>query len=289
MFILTTENSCDLSVQVKQQFNIKTIGMNFYVGNEEYIDDDWLTLSKESFYQALKDGARTSTSQINEDRYYEFFSSLIKDGDILHVSLSSGISGTGNSARLASQRINAENKNKVFVVDSLCASSGLGLLMVKVSKLRDSGATIEEAVKWVEENKLNINHRFFSTDLSTYVRGGRISKGEGWFGTLLKICPLLNVDNEGKLIPRQKICGKKKVYKVICERMAENAVDGFDYQGECFISHSNDIEDALAVKNAVEEKFPNLKGKVEIFDIGATIGCHTGQGTCALFYIGNGR
>ncbi|MGN0819264.1 MAG: DegV family protein [Christensenellaceae bacterium] len=289
MFIISAENSCDLSKEVKQELNIRTIGMNFYVGNKEYVDDDWESISQQTFYQALKDGARTSTSQINEDRYYDYFSSLIGEGDVLHVSLSSGISGTGNSARLAAERINAEGKNKVFVVDSLCASSGMGLLLVKACEQRDKGKSLEETINWVEQNKLNVNHRFFSTDLSTYVRGGRITKGEGWFGTLLKICPLLNVDNEGKLIPRQKICGKKKVYKVICERMAENAVDGYDYAGECFISHSNDLEDALAVKNVLEEKFHNLKGKIQIFDIGSTIGCHTGQGTCALFYMGNGR
>lgn len=135
-----------------------------------------------------------------------YFEGFLKEGkDILHVSLSSGLSGSVNSARIAAEEL-AEKypENKVLVVDSLGASSGYGLFMDKLADLRDEGKTLEEVRDFAEENRLKLHHWFFSTDLTFYVRGGRISKAAGWFGTALKICPLLNMDDEGHLIPRQK-------------------------------------------------------------------------------------
>ena len=134
-----------------------------------------------------------------------------------------------------------------------------------------------------------MHHWFFSTDLTFFVKGGRITKAAGWFGTMLKICPLLNVSNEGKLIPRYKIRTKPKVIEEIVKQMEQFADKGLQYDGKCYISHSAVIEDATAVKDLVEQKFPNLKGKVEIFDIGTLIGCHTGVGTVALFFLGDER
>ena len=186
--------------------------------------------------------------------------------------------------------INEKYKDvKIYIVDSLAASSGYGLLMEKLADLKDEGKSIEEVRDWAENNRLFINHWFFSTDLKYYVRGGRISKTSGFFGNMLHVCPLLNVNDEGKLIPREKILGKKKVINAIVQKMIENAKDGKDYNDYCYISHSAVFEDAKAVKDKVEDYFPNLKGKVEIFDIGTTIGSHTGPGTVALFFVGKER
>ena len=128
-----------------------------------------------------------------------------------------------------------------------------------------------------------------TTDLSFYVKGGRISKAAGFFGTMLNICPLLNMDNLGRLIPREKIRTKKKVIKTIVERMEQCADDGLDYSGKCYISQSGCVEDAKAVAALVEERFPKLNGKVEINYVGTTIGSHTGPGTVALFFWGSER
>ena len=178
---------------------------------------------------------------------------------------------------------------KLYIVDSLNASSGFGLLVDKLADLRDGGKSIDEVYTWVEENKLNAHAWFFSTDLTFFVKGGRISKTSGFVGGILNICPLLNVDNEGKLIPRQKIRTKKKVMEAIVEQMELHAQDGTDYSGKCYISHSACLEDAKAVAEKIESRFPKLNGKVEINDVGTTIGSHTGPGTVALFFWGGNR
>ena len=165
----------------------------------------------------------------------------------------------------------------------------LGLLMDKLADLRDGGMALEELRDWTEQNRLKLHHWFFSTDLTFYVRGGRISKASGWFGTMLHICPLLNMDDLGRLIPRFKIRGKNKVIREIAERMVEHAQDGLNYSGKCYISNSACMEDAQAVARLVEERFPKLNGKVEINSIGTTIGSHTGPGTVALFFWGDER
>ena len=161
--------------------------------------------------------------------------------------------------------------------------------MDKLADLRDSGMSIEEVRDWTEEHKLNLHHWFFSTDLKFYIKGGRISKTAGAIGTTLGICPLLNMDNEGRLIPRAKIRSKRKVIQEIVKRMEENADDGLDYSGKCYISQSGCVEDAKEVAALVEERFPKLNGKVEINYVGTTIGSHTGPGTVALFFWGAER
>lgn len=161
--------------------------------------------------------------------------------------------------------------------------------METLADMRDSGMELDALHDWAEENKLRLQHWFFSTDLTFYIKGGRISKASGFIGTVLSICPLLNVNFEGRLIPREKIRTKKKVIERIVEQMEENAQDGTDYAGKCFISQSACMEDAQAVTARIEERFPKLRGKVEINPIGATIGSHTGPGTVALFFWGKKR
>ena len=165
----------------------------------------------------------------------------------------------------------------------------MGLLVDKMADLRDEGMSIDDLAKWTEENKLKLHHWFFSTDLTFFVKGGRISKAAGWFGGMLSICPLLNVNDKGQLVPRSKIRGKRQVIRAIVDQMIEHAAGGTKYDGKCYISHSACYEDARAVADLVEAQFPHLNGKVEIYDIGTTIGSHTGPGTVALFFWGDER
>lgn len=203
---------------------------------------------------------------------------------------SSGLSGSYNSACIARDTLAEQYPdNKIYLVDSLAASSGYGLLVDTAADMRDSGKTAEEIVAWLEENKLNLHHWFFSTDLTSYIRGGRVSPVAGFFGTMLKICPLLNVNDEGKLIPRQKCRGKSKAIDEIVAQMVAHAEGGLDYSGKCFISNSACLADAEAVASRVEETFKNLNGKVMINNIGTVIGSHTGPGTVALFFYGDKR
>ena len=291
-FLLSCCSTSDLNVKHYKDRGIRYICFHYFLDGTEHKDDFGETLPISEFYKKMEQGAMTKTSQLNAQDYYNYFENLINEGykEILHLTLSSGISGTINSARIAVNMINEKYKDvKIYIVDSLAASSGYGLLMEKLADLKDEGKSIEEVRDWAENNRLFINHWFFSTDLKYYVRGGRISRTSGFFGNMLHVCPLLNVNDEGKLIPREKIIGKKKVINAIVQKMIENAKDGKDYNDYCYISHSAVFEDAKAVKDKVEEYFPNLKGKVEIFDIGTTIGSHTGPGTVALFFVGKER
>lgn len=291
-FLLSCCSTSDLNVKHYKDRGIRYICFHYFLDGIEHKDDFGETLPISEFYKKMEQGALTKTSQLNAQDYYNYFENLINEGykEILHLTLSSGISGTINSARIAVNMINEKYKDvKIYIVDSLAASSGYGLLMEKLADLKDEGKSIEEVRDWAENNRLFINHWFFSTDLKYYVRGGRISRTSGFFGNMLHVCPLLNVNDEGKLIPREKIIGKKKVINAIVQKMIENAKDGKDYNDYCYISHSAVFEDAKAVKDKLEDYFPNLKGKVEIFDIGTTIGSHTGPGTVALFFVGKER
>ena len=180
-------------------------------------------------------------------------------------------------------------ERELRIVDSLGASGGYGLLVAMASDLKDNGASYEELHTWLEDNKLNIHHWFFSTDLTSYYRGGRISKTSQVFGTMLNICPLLNMDYIGRLIPRSKYRGKKKITAEIVERMISHAKNGTDYNGKCFITHSACPEEAGMVADLVNKNFPNLESEIHINSIGTVIGSHTGPGTVALFFYGDKR
>lgn len=290
-YILSCCTTADLSDEHFKSRDINYICFHFELDGKQYEDDLGKSISYDDFYKAMANGAETKTSQINVDEFIEYFTPFLEAGqDILHVSLSSGISGVYNSANIAKTMLEEKYPDrKIYVVDSLAASSGYGLFMDKLADLRDEGMEIEQLYQWAEEHKLEVHHWFFSTDLTFYIRGGRISKTAGVVGTLLNICPLLNVDNNGKLIPRAKIRSKRKVIDAIVEKMVENAAGGLDYSGKCYISQSACYDDAKAVAEKVEAKFPKLNGKVLINHVGTTIGSHTGPGTVALFFWGDKR
>lgn len=290
-YIISCCSTADLTKEHFESRDIKYVCFHYMLDGKDYSDDLGQSMPFEEFYKKMAEGAETKTSQVNVAEYVDFFTPFLKEGkDILHVTLSSGISGTINSARNAAAILADEYpERRIYIVDSLGASSGYGLLMDTLADKRDEGMSIDEAHDWIEANKLHLHHWFFSTDLSSYVRGGRISKAAAVFGGLLEICPLLNMDNGGHLIPRSKIRTKKKVIKEIVARMEEHAQDGLDYSGKCYISNSACYDDARAVADLVEARFPKLNGKVEINHVGTTIGAHTGPGTVALFFWGDER
>lgn len=290
-YILSCCSTADLSKEHLESRDINYICFHFMLDGKEYPDDLGQSVPFDKFYSDMANGAQTSTSQVNVSEYLKYFTDFAREGkDVLHISLSSGLSGSYNSAVNAAKMVMEQfPERKVIIVDSLGASSGYGLLMDKAADLRDEGMDIEQLAKWLNNNKLKLHHWFFSTDLTFYIKGGRVSKASGMIGTLLGICPLLNMDAGGKLTPRAKIRSKIKVIKEIVKRMEEHAQDGPDYNGKCYISQSACIEDAKAVAAAVENKFTRLNGKVVINHIGTTIGSHTGPGTVALFFWGEER
>ena len=290
-YVISCCSTADLSEEHFRSRNISYICFHFELDGVEYPDDLGKSIPFDEFYRRMANGASTKTSQINVEEFTEYFEPFLKEGkDILHVSLSSGISGVFNSASLARNLLMQKYPERtILIVDSLGASSGYGLFMERLADLRDEGYSIQELYEWAMKNRLRLNHWFFSTDLTFYIRGGRVSKTSGFIGTILNICPLLNMNRLGQLIPREKIRTKKKVIQAIVTRMKECADNGTDYSGKCYISHSACYEDARAVADLVEAAFPKLNGKVEIYSVGTTIGSHTGPGTVALFFWGKER
>ena len=290
-YILSCCSTADLTKEHFERRDIHYICFHYELDGVQYPDDLGQTIPFDKFYQAMVDGADTKTSQINADEFEEYFEPFLKEGkDIIHVCLSSGITGVLNSANLAKETMLEKYPDrKIYIVDSLAAASGYGLLMDKLADLRDGGMNIDDLYAWVEENKLNLQIWFFTSDLTFFVKGGRVSKTSGFVGNMLSICPLLNMDVEGKLIPRYKIRTKRKVIEAIVNKMEEFAEDRLEYTGKCYLSHSACYEDARAVADLIEERFPKLQEKVQIYNIGTTIGSHTGPGTVALFYWGDKR
>ena len=289
-YVLSCCSPCDLSNEWMEKRGISYIAFNVSLDGNEYKDDMGLTFSPRELYKRMAEGADAKTSQVSTGDYIDYFRKYLENGqDVVHVSLSSGISGTYQSAHIAAEQLKEMYPDRtVYAIDSLAASSGYGLLMELAADKRDEGLSAKELADWIEGYKLNVVHWFFSTDLTYYIKGGRISKTAGAIGQVLNICPLLNVDNEGRLIPREKIRTKKKVIKRIVEKMVEEAEGGLQYNGKVFLSDS-DIDLGNEVVSLIETTFPQLKGQVHRFDIGCTIGSHTGPGTVALFFQGKKR
>lgn len=290
-YIISACSTADLTKEQFEKYDVKYTCFHFNIDSETYPDDLGQSMPFKTFYDRMRDGADTSTSQVNPEQYIDFFTPYLEEGkDILHLTLSSGISGTYNSAMIAKDELEEKYPDrKIYVIDSLAASVGYGMLMHELSDMRAAGKSIDELVEWIEANKLKIHHWVLVSDLKWLVKGGRVSKVSGVLGSMLNICPLINVNKEGKLAPQEKIRTKKKAISRIVEMMEANADNGLDYDGKCYIAHSDCLEDAEYMKNMIEEKFKNLKGKVIINSIGTVIGSHTGPGTMVPVFWGKER
>ncbi len=288
---ITCCSTADMPAAYFEERKIPYVCFHYRMDGVEYPDDLGKTMPFAEFYDRISKGAEPTTAQVNAQQYMDFFEPILKEGkDILHFTLSGGISGSVNSANIAKTQMEEKYPDrKVIVIDSLAASSGFGMLVDAALDKQEEGLSLEENAAWAEENKNKLHHWFFSTDLTSFIRGGRISKVSGFVGQALNICPLMNVNSEGKLIPRNKYRGKKQVIREMVKRMEEHAQGGLSYNGKCFMSCSACEEDARKVADMIEEKFPNLNGKVVINSIGTVIGSHTGPGTVALFFWGDER
>ena len=208
---LTSSSTADMPASFFETKGIPFVCYHFEMDGKQYPDDLGRTLSFKEFYDRIDAGSMPVTSQINVEEFKKFFEPFLAVGeDVLHIEMSSGISGTFNSARIAREELLEKYPDrKLWLVDSLGASSGFGLLVDTAWDMKNSGATGEEVFEWLESNKLNLHYWFFSTDLKHYKRGGRISAASAAIGTLLNICPLMNMNELGELKPREKVRGKK--------------------------------------------------------------------------------
>ena len=282
-FVISADSTVDLPKAFLEGKNVPIVSLSYIIDGATYKDGEGLT-SKE-FYDKIREGAMPTTSQVNPEQARELFEPILKEGkDILHIAFTSGLSGTYNSCRIAAEELKEEYPDrKIIVVDSLCAASGGGMLLYKALKLKEQGKSLDEIATWVEENKLHVCHDVTVDDLFHLHRGGRVSKTSAVLGTIIKIKPIIHVNDEGKLIVIGKERGRKKALQTLVERM-EKQSQGFE-NDLVMITHGDALEDAEYVKGLIEEKFGIHN--IMINPLGTVIGSHTGPGVIAIFYMGN--
>ncbi len=255
------------------------------------IDDLGQTMPFTEFYDRMRKGSMPKTSQPNFQDFTDFFEPLLKDGfDIIHVSLGSAISGAFNSASSAAEALKEKYpERRITVIDSTTASSGYGLLMEGLFNEKHRGRSYEECVQWVMENRKHAVTWFVPTSLKWLVKGGRIKPLAGFVGNILNICPVLYIAEDGSLVAYSKVRGKLKALQTLEKRMEALAYNGTDYDGECFITHSDCLEDAGRSAGYIRALFPKIKEPIRISDVGSVIGSHTGPGTIVLSFWGERR
>lgn len=284
-YILASDSTCDLPADLVKKMGVRMIKLSFEIDGESHLDGD---VPYDDFYSKMRAGSVTKTSQISPANCEAFFEKMIKEGrDILYLAFSSGLSGTFNSACMARDNLIEKYPDaKIVCVDSLCASTGEGLLLYKAWEKMNEGLGLDELAQWIEDNKLHLCHLFTVDDLKYLHRGGRISKATAVAGAVLGIKPILHVDNEGRLVAIGKVRGRKqslnKLVELMGERLGdyENPVIGI-CQGDC-------LGDADYVADLCRKKLGKDITVITSYT-GTVIGAHSGPGTLALFFMGEER
>ena len=283
---ITSDSTVDLGRERMEELGVPFVQL-FYIRDGVPQKDTMTDQSALEIYNNMRGGVVYQTSQANPEDFIDLWTPLLEAGqDILYIGFSSGLSGVVNSAIVARAQLGAQYpERKIFIVDSLCASGGEGLFLEKTLEKQNAGASIEECRDYAEALKLRINHWYTVLELSYLRRGGRVSATSAIVADILNIKPVMDMNNEGKLIPRERIKGRKasirRMFEHLCERadMSEN-----DYFR---ITHADCLDDALYLKQLLQDKFDNIP--VHISMVGSVIGTHCGPGTLALFFIGEPR
>ena len=290
-FILSCESTVDLAYDYVMKRNASVLFYSYTINGKEYIDN--MGRSKEAlqkFYDLLEEGAFPKTSQINEYCYEDYFDELLQKGDVLHIAFGTGMTPSYYNALKAKEVLKERYpERKLIIVDSLCSSGGYGMLVDYCLDMRDNGCKMEEIEEWVIDNRLNLHHQFFSTNIKYFRRSGRVSGPAAIVGSMLKICPLMRLNTEGKIVAYDKVRLAKNAIKKMVEDVLENIDNGKDYDGKFFMYHSNCLDLAKDTIMALEKAIPNIKGKIVLLNIGCIIASHCGKGTVAVSYLGNKR
>ena len=287
-YVIITDSTCDLSEELIEKMNVNIIPMQFNIDNNSYRDyPDKREMDSKTFYDHLRNGIFSKTNMLNPQEIEDACEPFLKNGnDVLLIAFSSGLSGTCNSMRLAKESLSDKYpNNKILVIDSLCASMGEGLFSYYASLNKKGGMSIEDNYKNLLELRKNVSHWFTVDDIDHLRRGGRIGSVSAFLAKTLKIKPVLNVDDEGHLIPRMKKIGRKNALKELKNQL-DKTIDR-TFKQTVFISHGDALNDACFLKELVLQN-ENVK-EVYINDIGPVIGSHSGPGTVALFFIASHR
>lgn len=277
--ILSTDSTANLPKEYYEKMGIKMVPMQILINDVTY-NDLSADLPVEEYYQKMRDGAVPTTAQINEFTAREYLTKLIETGeDVLHIGFSSALSGSTSTMQRVADELNATHKNKIVVIDSLNAATGEGLLVLKAHDLIEEGKGIDEVADEVRK-AIPYACSYFTVDHLKYlVRGGRLGKVSGMLGTLLKIKPVLRVDEGGHLVAYKKVISRRKALSALVDICAEKIAD----KKYVFINHAVCLEDANRVAEMLKER---LGVEPIITDLTQVIGCHTGPGLMAVFFFG---
>ncbi len=286
-FAIVTDSAADMPKSYYEEHGIEVVSLGFTMNNVNYEGEYGEKITEEKFYEMLRDGAMPTTYQVTAEMAKPHIEKFLKEGeDVLVLTFSSALSGTSGSFSMAAKEL-AEKypKRKICVVDSLCASMGEGLLLDYIVKKSATGASVEETAAYAEELKLHICHHFTVDNLFHLKRGGRVSAATAILGSVLKIKPIMHVNNEGKLIAIGKVIGRKKSLSTLVDNLFASAE--MDENDPIFISHGDCMEDVEYVKKLIWERKPNVE--IVVNYVGTVIGAHSGAGTVALFNKGKSR
>lgn len=290
-FEIVTDSCCNLLEDMIDDFGIHVLPLTFMVDGEDEVYQSYLKGERtdlKQFYTMMREGKVFKTSLPNLAESEALFRELLSSGrDVIYLAFSSGLSGTYQALSLMAEQLREEfPERKLYVVDTLAASGGQGLLVWYAVQHARAGESIDQVRDWLEDNKLHLAHWFTVDDLMFLFRGGRVSKTAAWAGTLLNIKPVLHVDDEGHLIPMEKMRGRKKSLNALIDHMEKSADKPISDQ-MVFITHGDCIEDAEYVAGKIKERF-GVK-EVVINYVDPVIGAHSGPGTMALFFLADKR
>lgn len=287
-YVILTDSAADLSAELAQQLDLVVMPLIVTLEGKEYLNyPDEREITAKYLYERLRAGAMATTAALNVDTLEREMEPYLKDGrDVLYLSFSSGLSATYNASCIAAEELREKYpERKLLIVDTLCASSGQGMLCYLTAKQREAGATIEEAAKYAEETKPHLAHWFTVDDLHFLKRGGRVSAATAILGTALGIKPLLHTDDTGHLVSVDKARGRKRVIAAMVDRMEKTAIR--PQEQTVFISHGDCLEDAEYLAKLVEERLHPKQIIIQV--IGPVIGAHSGPGTLALYFLATER
>jgi len=286
MYILSCESTVDLPKEYIQKRNIHAISYTYIINGKEYFDN--MEEDKSEFYKHLENGAMPTTSLICVERYKDYFRNLLEKGDLLHIAFDSGLSRSVENAYRAAEELKQDYPDrKIYVVDSLCGCLGYGLLVDTLADMRDSLNSIDEVYNWAMINRANVHHQFFTTTLKYFRKSGRVSTPAALIGDLLKICPIMRVDKNGRIIVYSKAISVKKAISKTAQEVETHIYGGKDYGDRIWIAHSSCRENAEAMQKRLKESYPYAD--VRLWNIGPIIGSHCGPGTVAVYFWGDER
>lgn len=277
---IMVDSACDLTEKHYNEFDIEMVPLTLHLDDQDYRDG--IDIQPKTVYEKMRQGSRTKTSQVTPQAFKSIFSSYVHaNKPLIYLAFSSELSGTYQTAKMVEQEIKEEHPHaELHVIDTKCASIGYGLVALRAAQLAKEGASIEDIIDIATYHAKHMEHIFTVDDLEYLYRGGRVTKTQAFVGSLLKIKPILNVE-DGKLIPIEKVRGSKKVLSRMLEIMKER---GTDFENQIIgISHGDDLDTAKKLAEMIREDVNPREIIIEM--VGSVIGAHSGPGTIALFFL----